>query len=447
MDIKNKKCSNIEHSEINANVYCTKCEIFLCNKCENIHSKMCNNHKSFIMKQDSKEIFTGYCKEEKHQMELEYFCKTHNQLCCAACIAKLQKKENGKHKDCDICFIEDIKEEKKSKLKENINCLEKLSNTLQESINKLKLIFEDINKNKEELKLQIQKTFTTIRNELNNREDELLLEVDKKFESLFFKEDIIKESEKLPNKIKISLEKSKLIDKYKDNELSFLINECLNIETNIQEINSINKYIIKGINSNNIKIKFNIEEGEKNKFFESVHNFGKITELYNTFRFKQCPENISQERKYVISGENQNIFTKTGNGSWAGTICENELEKNKEHSWKIKVLNTQGYNFSIGVAPIDFDINSSTDTTCGWYLYCSGNTLFSGPPHKFNGKATNLNAKKDEIKVVLDMNKRTLKFIIDNEDKGESYTDIPVDKPLFPAVLLCNANDSVQILP
>jgi len=114
-------------------------------------------------------------------------------------------------------------------------------------INKLKLIFEDINKNKEELKLQIQKTFTTIRNELNNREDELLLEVDKKFESLFFKEDIIKESEKLPNKIKISLEKSKLIDKYKDNELSFLINECLNIETNIQEINSINKYIIKGI--------------------------------------------------------------------------------------------------------------------------------------------------------------------------------------------------------
>ena len=45
------------------------------------------------------------------------------------------------------------------------------------------------------------------------------------------------------------------------------------------------------------------------------------------------------------------------------------------------------------------------------------------------------------------MNKKTLKFIIDNEDKGISYTDIPVDKPLFPAVLLCQINDSVQILP
>ena len=346
MDIKNKKCSNIEHAEINANIYCAKCEIYLCNKCEIIHSKLFNNHKFFIIKQDSKEIFTEFCQEEKHKMELEYFCKTHNQLCCAACIAKLQKKENGKHKDCDICFIEDIKEEKKSKLKENIKCLEKLSNTLQESINKLKIIFEDINKNKEELKLQIQKTFTTIRNDLNNREDELLLEVDQKFESLFFKEDIIKESEKLPNKIKISLEKSKLIDKYNDNELSFLINECLNIETNIQEINLINQNIIKGTNSTNIIINFNIEEKEKNKFFESIHSFGKIIDLCKSFRFKQCPLNISEGRKYEISGKNDNILTKIGNGSWAGTICEIELEKNKVHSWKIKIIKTQSYKIS-----------------------------------------------------------------------------------------------------
>ena len=44
------------------------------------------------------------------------------------------------------------------------------------------------------------------------------------------------------------------------------------------------------------------------------------------------------------------------------------------------------------------------------------------------------------------MNKRTLKFIINNEDKGESYTDIPIDKPLVPAVCLHNINDSVEIL-
>ncbi len=46
----------------------------------------------------------------------------------------------------------------------------------------------------------------------------------------------------------------------------------------------------------------------------------------------------------------------------------------------------------------------------------------------------------------MDMKKRTLKFIINNEDKGDQYTDIPIDKPLFPAVLLYNKNSSVEII-
>ena len=45
----------------------------------------------------------------------------------------------------------------------------------------------------------------------------------------------------------------------------------------------------------------------------------------------------------------------------------------------------------------------------------------------------------------MDMKKGTLKFIINNEDKGESYTNIPLDKPLTPAVLLKDTNDSVSI--
>ena len=86
----------------------------------------------------------------------------------------------------------------KNKLKDNIKLLEELSNTLNESINKIKNIFNKISKDKEELKVKIQKIFTKIRNEINNREDELLLEVDKQFENVFFNEDIIKNSEKLP---------------------------------------------------------------------------------------------------------------------------------------------------------------------------------------------------------------------------------------------------------
>ena len=154
----------------------------------------------------------------------------------------------------------------------------------------------------------------------------------------------------------------------------------------------------------------------------------------------------------MITGENENIITKTGTyNRWAGTICEYQLENSKEeHKWKIKILKSKYKNIMVGVAPIDFDINSSSYNTCGWYLYCYYNHnnpyLFSGPPYNYSCKSTNLNKVKDEIIIVMNMKRRTLKFIIDNEDKGESYTDIPIEKPIFPAVLLYTKDDSVEIV-
>ena len=130
-----------------------------------------------------------------------------------------------------------------------------------------------------------------------------------------------------------------------------------------------------------------------------------------------------------------------------GTICENELDKSiEEHKWKIKFLKTKQKCIMVGVAPSDFDINSSSYNTCGFYLYCySPPTLYSGPPFYYQGLETYLSKIKDEIVIVMNMKKRTLKFIINNEDKGDSYTNIPIDKPLYPAVLLYNKDDSVEI--
>ena len=129
-----------------------------------------------------------------------------------------------------------------------------------------------------------------------------------------------------------------------------------------------------------------------------------------------------------------------------GTICENELDKSiEEHKWKIKILKSQNKNFMVGVAPIDFDINSSSWNTCGWYYNCYNSCLYSGPPFNYGGNNTNLSKVNEEIIVVMNMKKRTLKFIINNEDKGDCYIDIPIDKPLFPAVLLYYQNDSIEI--
>jgi len=289
MEIQNKKCSLKEHLEINAISYCGKCKIFLCNKCENHHSNLFFNHETFNLDKNNSEIFSGYCIEENHYNKLEFFCLTHNQLCCASCIAKIKKENYGNHKDCDVCIIEDIKDEKIKKLEQNIHLLENFSKNINESINNLKNITEKINERKEQLKLKIQKIFTKIRNELNNREDELLLDIDKQFETLYFKEEIIKEYEKLPNKIKSSLDKSKIIDKeYKDNKLNSLINECIKIENIVRDINKIdkNKKDLQKIVEQ--EFVFNLDEKDINIFIEKIKKFGDLNKQkkkeYNNFR-------------------------------------------------------------------------------------------------------------------------------------------------------------------
>ena len=206
------KCFSEEHKEIDAISFCPECKIYMCNKCENIHSSFFKNHHSYNFSKEE-EIFRGLCNEKGHQIKLRYFCRNHNQLCCGLCIAKLNEEGEGQHKDCDVCYIEKIKEEKKNKLKENIKYLEDLQNEFNENMKELKDIFLNIETDKENLKIEIQKVFTKIRNCVNDREDKLLIEVDNFFNDNYFEGDIIKKGEKLPKQIKFSLEKGKLIDK------------------------------------------------------------------------------------------------------------------------------------------------------------------------------------------------------------------------------------------
>ena len=273
-----KKCSLEEEKEIEAVCYCAECKIYMCNKCENIHEKLFKKyHHCYKLDKDINEIFTGLCKEENHNEPLEYFCKIHNKLCCVSCICKIKGKGKGFHKDCDVCFIEDIKDEKKNKLQENIKNLENLSKSFEESIQELKKIFESVNENKEKLKLKIQKLFTKIRNCLNEREDKLLYEVDKQFEDIYFNVDVIEISEKLPNKIKNSIEKGKLLSKEwdNDNNLISIINNSIEIENNIEEINKINNKMQKYNNSKSLKIEIGVDK-EENQILESIKTFGKV---------------------------------------------------------------------------------------------------------------------------------------------------------------------------
>ena len=324
-----RKCSVEEHKELNAIKYCSDCKIYMCNKCDNYHSSpLFKNHNSYNIS-NSEETFTGMCQEKNHFNKLEYFCKSHNKLCCAKCLCKLNEKGEGQHKDCDVCYLEKIKEEKKNKLKENIIYLENLQNALNESLEIIKKIFENIEKDKDDIKLEIQNIFTKLRNALNKREDELLLLVDNIFNIDYFSEDMIKKGEKLPNQIRISLDNGKSIDKdWDNNNLNYYINNCINIENNIKNINIINEKINNFNKNKKIKLIFYPKINELDKFKEKINSFGKLY-YYSDYLSENTLLNIKENSSLI------NISQKL--------LCDYPFQDDKINHAKLEP------NFSFGI--------------------------------------------------------------------------------------------------
>ena len=82
----------------------------------------------------------------------------------------------------------------------------------------------------------------------------------------------------MTKKIELSLEKGKSIENAwdaNDNKLNSLINDCLNIENNIEEITTINKKIDK-YKSKSIDICFKPEQNEIDDFLYIIQNFGNV---------------------------------------------------------------------------------------------------------------------------------------------------------------------------
>ena len=439
------KCSLKKHEEIDAISYCQDCNKYMCQKCHYHHNELFEDHDLNLLTK-----FTGLCPEENHSDNLEYFCKSHNKLCCAACISKIQSKGNGLHKDCNVCNVEDIKEEKFQELKENIKILENLSNQFDEMIDELKSNFKKVTK--ETTEAQIQNTFSKIKKSINEREEEIMSKVDDLINN-HYDEMFLKEKQKYDStlkKIEKSIAKSKEIENELNdsNKYKASINECLIIENNMPNLNKDIEKIKNEIDINKINsgIKFYPGDEESiNEFTKKMKKFGDIYQNSNFFRFKKCPDKIIENKLYTVSGKDENIITKTGVDGWVGIACQNSLENSsKAYTWTVKILKSYNNTIMVGVATKDFDINSSSYSNNGWYFYCYSSTLYSGDHNNISRK-TNLPKVKEEIKIVMDMRRRSLKFIVDNEDKGDSYIGLFTNKPFVPVVFLYHKNDSVEI--
>ena len=357
METKKPKCSS--DKELDAIVYCGECKIYMCSKCEQFHSKLLSAHQTMNLDKEDGEIFTGICKEPNHGNKLEFFCKNHNTLCCVSCTSKIGKKGLGLHKDCDVCFLEDIKEEKKEKFKSNTKYLEEISNTLKESIDNLIKTNEKIAKDREDIHLKIEKTFSKIRSKVNNREEEILAEVNGLFDKMYIDEKNLKKWDELPNAIKSSLEKGKKIES-NDDKLVLFIDECINIENNLKEINKINQIIKKNIDKGYKEVQFNFDEEQIDSLLGYIKIFGNIS--VNNFDSSILHTNIKKQEtiiNWIREKTNKNfirfekIFIMNKNGSSSKDFhkyCDN----NGPTLTLIKTIKNKIFG---GFTPLNWDIS------------------------------------------------------------------------------------------
>ena len=410
----------------------------------NYHSELIENHHTTNLDKNIHDIFTGFCSEPNHKIELTFFCKTHNKLCCAACLSRIKEKGNGQHHDCDVCAIEQIAEEKKNNLNNNIKLLEDFSKNIQNSINELKKIFNNINEKKEELKLNIAKIFTKIRTAINDREDEILKQVEKIYDESFFKEETIKISEKLPSQIKLALEKGNILDKewLNDNKkLNSKINDCIFIENNISKIKEIKNDIEK---CNSRKIQFLPDDNEIKNYLNEIKNFGCLfdSEKINKFKFKPG-------QNYIISNNGLIATKNNGGNGWNCTVFgDKEIPKNKISKWKIKLNSDtkQSWDIIIGIGPSNPNNEKEFYKNC-WSFMSSNSKLLlkSTSTTEYNNHSERLK-KGDIVEVIVDRKLGNLSFVVNGSDYGIACTSIPKEDILYPTITLYDQNLQIEIV-
>ena len=448
MENDNKiKCSFKKHEKIDAIIFCQECCIYMCNKCQNHHSELFDIHHTYNIDKNIKEIFTGFCKEKQHNKELNYFCKNHNILCCAVCLCKIEDNGYGHHKNCDVCTLNEIKNEKKDKLIQNIKWLEDININIEKSINELKIMLDSLNKDKENLIIKVQEIFTKIRNEINQREDELLLEIDKKYKNFnILDENMEKKNEKLPKIIKELIEKGKLIEKDWDKmKLNSIINDCIIIENNILDIKNLTENLKNYKENENNQIFFEFDDYYIKDILDMIKSLGTISDngIYK-FRFK---EGVN----YTLNNRGL-IATKTSGGDcWNCTIIgDRQIPKNKVSKWKIKITNfyikNNTWNVLIGIGPKNINNEENFYNYC-WTFICGNSklSLKSGGTTNYNNNNGKLN-KGDIIEVIADRINGDLSFAVNNINYGLTNVKIPDKEELYPIVMINDENQTVEIV-
>lgn len=357
---------------------------------------------------------------------LDMYCIEHGTPCCSECV------HEDKHSACQVVAVHGTQEIQPPKT------LVEAGQKAEDALDSLQKMYDEMSQKKGELLNQIRGFFDRVKAEICSREVKLLTDVERCWEEKYDCSDIIQQaSERV------------------EHARSIIGSENRNAQQSHTEMDTLAR-VLKDICDKT-------EQVAKRPFeLEFASNFEDIKTKIETLgsvgyrcRFKPCPSVIAANKKYVVSGrDGGEIATKVEvHGCWSAVIGDTAIPMigRKITRWAFKPVNIKDGLMMVGVAPASIDLNEDLPhMTCGWYFYCKDASLYSNP----YARQRTLKYKKwsdavkvsNEVGVVVDAENRTISFVVANECLGPSYVDIPIDKPLVPAVCLYGINDSVEIL-
>lgn len=184
-----------------------------------------------------------------------------------------------------------------------------------------------------------------------------------------------------------------------------------------------------------------------------------VPEFAEICGWKACPENVTDTKKYAVSGPFNRIATKIGDDSDYCTIIGSvALPAGKVTTWNIKVVNFKPNKYGrciyYGVSRHTINQNESSSNVYygGWNFRINDSVLYSGLPHRYldkkygpRRKGGDYVKKGDTVVVSFDATNGNLSFIIKGENFGNAYEGIPLDVPLVPSCLLFYKNDTLEL--
>ncbi|XP_071146781.1 uncharacterized protein [Mytilus edulis] len=267
-----------KHISKAAEEYCPECEEAFCTDCKDHHklAKASKSHQAILI--DEYNNLPPFIREIKQQCDehgdiFDFFCPTHNELCCKRCITTT-------HKECNECIvIEDFVKFSKSSttIDEYEKTLKDVEGNIQTAIDDRKYNLEQFEKQTQDITKQVKGK----RNEINEHFDDLEARKLEELSTIGNEkkqniQSVIENLEKHKNNNKQLREDVDAMKKYGSNKQAFMGT------IKLQQLVSSQEKFVRSLQDDEslrfVELECSISEG-LNSISTGNHTFGTVTQI------------------------------------------------------------------------------------------------------------------------------------------------------------------------